>query len=928
MTQKTLIHRILLTLSLASLLLAGCSQPLTETERLAKARESMKNGDLRGSMIELKNILGQNPNNIEARRLLGEVQLETGNSAGAEKELRHAIKLGLAKEAVLLPLAEALQQQGKHQEILDEIDPSPSLPPRNQAALAAYRGDAWLALGDAGKAKTEYRRALDLDPRSSRGKLGMAYLAAKNNIDDALRLLDEAITAVPEDGRVWSYKAKLLRHLGKLQQAKTAYSKAITYLPAFSSIEERAQLAIIQTELKHFEAAEKEIAALKKIAPDFYLTPFAEGYLDIVRNQIPQAQAPLEQALKLNNKFPPTLFYLGLVHLNQGDLEQAETLLTRAKNLAPGNIASFKMLALVKFRQKDFNAARTLLVPVLLSQPDDIFALKLMADVEQASQHPQEALQYLQKLVELESSDPAIQTRMGTALLAAGHKEAGLAALEKALAIDPKATQPDITLALAYLRDKNLSEAEKAIARLERKRPDDPLPLNLKAMWHQARGDEAKAESTLKRALKLSPADLVTVGNLVRLLIKQDRLDEARQILERALEINPAIPAFQLQLAKLDLARGDFKNMEERLQEVLQSQPDLLEPNLLLAKYYLQFGQPHRTQTLLEAIRSRYPDHPLLLSLLAKAQIASKLPHAALNTAKHLTQVDPSSALGHFLLAQAYSQSGQFRKFRQALETTLDLSPDFLPARQAKIKLMAVEGKTGEIERELADLAAKYPDDIQILNLRAWWALHRRQPGQAIGLYEKVLQQHPTSKAARNLAKAVWQAGKRKEAIQRLEQWRLKHPRDTDSLYLLSLMYQGTKQKDKARQILAEIVRVAPRHVLALNDLAWLLRQSAPGRALEYAEKAYAAAPEAAWIIDTLGMALLENGQIERAARLLEEAARRAPNNPAIHYHLAIARHRLGLDDSALASLKRALAGQQDFAERPEAETLLQTLEP
>ncbi len=928
MKSTLLIHRILLILSTAILLIAGCSESLTETERLAKARESMERGDPRTSIIELKHVLQQNPKNIEARRLLGEVQLETGNGAAAEKELRHAVKLGLAKEAVLLSLAKALQQQGKNQEILDEINPLPSLPPRDQAILAAYRGDAWLALGDTGKAMTEYRRALDLDPQSSRGKLGLAYLAAANDIDDALRLLDEAIAAAPEDGQAWRYKAKLLRHLGKLQQAKAAYSKAITYLPPLNSVEERAQLALIQIELNQFDAAEKEIAALKKIAPDFYLTPFAEGYLDIVRNQIPQAQEPLEQALKLNDTFPPTLFYLGLVHLKQGDLEQAETLLTRAKNLAPGNIASFKMLALVKFHQKDFDAARTLLVPVLLSQPDDIFALKLMADVEQAAHQPQKALQYLQKLVELESSDPAIRIRMGTALLAAGRKEAGLAALEKALAIDPKATRPDITLALAYLRDKNFPEAEKAIARLERKMPNDPLPLNLKAMWHQARGDAAKAESALEKALKFSPGDPVTVENLVRLLIKQDRLDEARQILESALEINPAIPAFQLQLAKLDLARGDFKNMEERLQAVLQSQPDLLEPNLLLAKYYLQFGQPHRAQTLLETIRPRYPDHPLLLSLLAKAQIASKLPHAALNTAKHLTLVDPSSPLGHFLLAQAYSQSGQLRRFRQALDTTLDLDPDFLPARQAKIKLMAMEGKTEEIERELADLAAKYPNDVQVLNLRAWWALHRRQPEQAIGLYEKVLQQHPTSKAARNLAKAVWQAGKREEAIQRLKQWRLKHPRDTGALYLLSLMYQGTKQKDKAHQILTEIVRMAPHHVLALNDLAWLLRQSAPTQALEYAEKAYAAAPEAAWIIDTLGVTLLENGQIKRAARLLEKAAKRAPNNPAIHYHLALARHRLGLDDSALASLKRALAGQQDFAERPEAETLLRTLEP
>ena len=64
-------------------------------------------------MIELKKVLQNNPDNRDARLLLGEVSLLTGEAAAAEKELRRAQELGIPREKLIIPLGRALLAQGQ-----------------------------------------------------------------------------------------------------------------------------------------------------------------------------------------------------------------------------------------------------------------------------------------------------------------------------------------------------------------------------------------------------------------------------------------------------------------------------------------------------------------------------------------------------------------------------------------------------------------------------------------------------------------------------------------------------------------------------------------------------------------------------------------------------------------------------------------------
>ena len=73
----------------------------------------------------------------------------------------------------------------------------------------------------------------------------------------------------------------------------------------------------------------------------------------------------------------------------------------------------------------------------------------------------------------------------------------------------------------------------------------------------------------------------------------------------------------------------------------------------------------------------------------------------------------------------------------------------------------------------------------------------------------------------------------------------------------------------------------------ALNNLAWLLRESNAKRALKLAQQALTLAPDSPAVLDTLGTLALAAGQSDEALKHLREASRLSPETPEIRLHLA-----------------------------------------
>jgi putative PEP-CTERM system TPR-repeat lipoprotein len=358
----------------------------------------------------------------------------------------------------------------------------------------------------------------------------------------------------------------------------------------------------------------------------------------------------------------------------------------------------------------------------------------------------------------------------------------------------------------------------------------------------------------------------------------------------------------------------------------IKAHPDALQPRLIRAEYLLRLGQPDRAQVLLEQIQSRYPRQPELLVLLAQAQLDNGQTRLALNTAQTLAAAAPGSAEAHYLLALAQGENGDARNMRKSLEQALAKDPGYPPARQAEVKLLALEKKYPEADAALNRLLREHPDDPDILNLKGWYAMLRGKPQEAAEAYRGVLARAAGSRAAAQLAQALWQAGDQAGAIKTLEDWATGHPDDSLSRYLLAGLYRAAQRPGDAQRLLQRVLDISPNNVLALNDLAWLLRKTDPKRALELAERAVQKTPNSPAILDTLATVLMEQGQDGEAVQVLRRAVQLDPGNPSLAFRLAQALNKTGRTEDSVKAVKALLSDGHAFPERQEALELLKRM--
>ena len=127
--QKTLRRLRLASIAAAiQLALAGCG-PSSPEEFLAKAQTEFDKGNLQAASVEVTNALSSKPNMVEARWLMAQIALKSGDAARAEKDIRVAIQYGLPRATAQLSLVRAILLQGAMDRALAET----SIPPNDMA---------------------------------------------------------------------------------------------------------------------------------------------------------------------------------------------------------------------------------------------------------------------------------------------------------------------------------------------------------------------------------------------------------------------------------------------------------------------------------------------------------------------------------------------------------------------------------------------------------------------------------------------------------------------------------------------------------------------------------------------------------------------------------------------------------------------------
>jgi predicted Zn-dependent protease len=146
-------------------------------------------------------------------------------------------------------------------------------------------------------------------------------------------------------------------------------------------------------------------------------------------------------------------------------------------------------------------------------------------------------------------------------------------------------------------------------------------------------------------------------------------------------------------------------------------------------------------------------------------------------------------------------------------------------------------------------------------------------------------------------------AGKVTEADTTAEKWLRDHPKDVVLHAFLAEHAMRLQDYKSAARHYQAILASQPDNPLILNNVAWATGELGDPKALSYAEKAFALAPNNAAILDTLGVLLVKRGDLSQGLKSLQQAAQLAPNQSDIRLHLAKALIKAGDRDAARKEL-------------------------
>jgi len=918
--------RVGLIVSFVAVTLAACTSSYTPEEHIARAKGFQEKGELHSVVIELKNALLQDKGNIEARWMLGTIYLDMGYGAAAEKEFNQAAAFGVSKDAVLAPLTKALIFQDKFSDVIDAKPDLRNLTPEDKGQYYAFLGDAYLFSGKTDEAIEAYDTALSFDPRASEAGLGKARVAGlKGQVDEMRKWLDKVLELEPGFAPAWSQLGDLEYFEGRDAESEAAFTKAISL--RYNNTYDHYQRALLRIEMDNSPGSREDIDALKRKSPNSTLVHYLQGLVNFKSKKFAAAQAEFEQTLQKGPDFHRAGFYLGAAHYYQGHLEQAKYYLETYRREYPGSTAATKLLASTYYRLNDLENAKNIVTPMLRKLPDDPFLMSLMGSIYMKESNMREGIAYLQELAKQKPESSQVRSQLGLGLMAEGRHIQGVRELEQAVDIAPDMQQARLLVTLVHLQSRQYDKALEAAEGLLDEQPENLTALNLIGATQLAKGDEAAARATFERLLTVSPGNPSAAHNLAYLEIRDGKPENARQLYQQILEQHPGHVRTLLKFAELEESLGNQDEGIAWIERAMRENPDSLPPRLRLARIHLGRDQPDKALDLFtSSIREANPNHTALLATTGEAQLAIGDSSAAVKTFEELARLLPDMAQVHYLLAKAYAANNNEKQTQAALERALELQPDHALSRLAMVRRLASTKQVDEARRMIEALKKQFPENPEILAQDAWLATQERRYDDAVNAYAAAYAKAPSSRLANELAYAKLRAGDPGGGIEVLQPWLKDHPDDESAYYTLANLYVAARKNEQALPAYRRLVELNPNNVVALNNLAWLLRQKDPRQALKYAERAYDIDPDSPGVAGTLGVLLLEDGQLPRAIRLLHTATEKDPGNLDARYNLSLSLARNGDEDQARKILREILAQDRDFSQMQKARELLNSL--
>ena len=908
-----------------TLALAACSGS-SEQELIASAKASLEKKDAKAAVIQLKNALQKNANSGEARLLLGKSLLESGDVAGALVELRKAQELQVPDEQVVPVLAQAMNLAGEESRLITQFAQLQLKEPAAAADFKTSLATAYAVQNDAEKARAAVQEALRAKPGYAPALIVSARLAAMDNdTDGAISLLNQVLTAEPTHERAGVLKGELLL-IGKrdADAAVAAYRQVLSAHP--KSVSARSAITNILIGQQKLPEAKAEFELLKASAPQHPETLLFEAQFAFGDKDYKKTREITEQVLKSFPNNVRVLELAGAAEFRMKNYIQAESLLAKALKLAPQQRLSRLLLAQTYLRNGEPSKTLDALKPVLDSGKADGTTLSLVGEAYLQLGDAARSEQAFQAALKAAPDDARVRTSAAMAQMARGNNSGAIVELE-AVAAGDGGPRADLALISARLRQNDIPGALKAIDGLEKKMPDEALPLQLRGRLLTLKNDLPGATKSFEAAMAKEPAYFPPVASLAALDLMAKKPEDARKRFNTFIQAQPKSWQARLALAELEARIGaPAATVAAALREAVKVNPSEPRPHVALVNQLIGSGDAKAALLAAQDATAALPNNTEVMDTLGRAELAAGDHQRALSTFKKLASLQPRNAVPEMRLAEAYAAMKDSESASRALRRAAELQPGNVAVSRAQARLAMADGRPEDALKVAREMQKRAPQDATGFTIEGEIEVSRKNWDAAINAFRASLKVAPSSETTAKLHTALMAAKKPAEAERLAAEWLKAHPKDAGFQYFLGDIALAQDDLTRAEARYRAVLEVQPDNALAMNNVAWLLaKQGKPG-ALAMAQKANQLLPDRAPLVDTLSMALEAENKLPEAIEAQKRAITLEPKDPGLTLRLAKLYIKAGDKTRARGELDALGKLGDKFAGQPEVARLLSTL--
>ncbi len=274
-----------------------------------------------------------------------------------------------------------------------------------------YRASLLLAVGRVDEAVPDLERAFGLDPNDSNALALKSIIAmVTNDKDQALNAAMRAVERNPDSAVAWIALSYARQAAFDLEGALTSLEKAVQLDPANALA--WARLAEIRSSLGRLDQSLEAAGKAVMLAPNVSRSQTVLGYAYLTAVNTAQAGEAFNKAIALDQADPLPRLGLGLVKIRNGELREGRREIEVAASLDPGNSLFRSYLGKAYYEEKRMPLDERQYTIAKELDPKDPTPWFYDAIAKQTTNRPDEALQDMQKAIELNDNRLVYRSRL------------------------------------------------------------------------------------------------------------------------------------------------------------------------------------------------------------------------------------------------------------------------------------------------------------------------------------------------------------------------------------------------------------------------------------------------------------------------------------------------------------------------------------